>query len=213
MVSRLSILAPVASALLLAGCSGNGYRGLESQHQPVVSRSEYAIDLATQGNSLAPGEAQRLAGWMGSMRLGYGDRVYVDDPTGYAPAARDVVATEASRYGLLLSDTAPVTPGPIADGTVRVVVTRMRASVPDCPKYDGAEEFNFNGHTSANYGCATNSNLAAMVARPEDLVRGQAGADTSDTDSAIKAITTYREAKPTGADGLKTESTQSGGSN
>ena len=70
----------LAPALLLGACGGTVNRGLESVHQPVVSRSDYTLDVATSGNRLAPGEAQRLAGWMASMRLGYGARVAIDDP-------------------------------------------------------------------------------------------------------------------------------------
>lgn len=199
---RSPILILLAPAALLAGC-GPSYRGMESIHQPVVARADYSLDLATSGSSLSPGEAQRLAGWFASMRLGYGDRVFVDDGADYAAGAHELIAAEAARYGLLIADSAPVTPGAIAPGTVRVVVTRMQATVPGCPDFRGTDQPNFNAHTSSNYGCATNANLAAMVARPEDLVRGQPGAETSDPAVAVKAITTFRQADPSGKAGLK----------
>jgi pilus assembly protein CpaD len=89
------------------------------------------------------------------------------------------IAGQAGRYGHPLSDQAPVTAGQIAPGTVRVVVTRMTASVPNCPDYSRLPP-DFEASTSSNYGCATNSNLAAMVADPADLVRGEPGSPTSD---------------------------------
>lgn len=201
----------IAPALLLAAC-GTTNRGLESVHQPVVERNDYSFDVATTGRGLAPEEAQRLAGWMSSLRLGYGDRIAVDDPNGgYGrEATRDAVAAIAARYGLLVADTAPVTAGPIAEGTARVVVSRMRAYVPGCPDHSRVGGTDFNANTSSNYGCATNASLAAMVARPEDLVRGQPGTQGFDQATSFKAIDTLRKAPTTGSQGMKIESTRGG---
>ena len=190
MHSRTWLLA-LAPALLIGGCTAKPNRGMESIHQPVVSRTDYAIDLASDGSGLAPGEAERLAGWMAGLRLGFGDKVSVDDPsrTGSAPD----VQRQAARYGLLLERIAPPTPGQVAPGAVRVVVSRTSASVPNCPDYSLNYVPSYDQHTSSNHGCAINSNLAAMIANPEDLVRGQAGDPTIDPSLSSKAIRTYRE--------------------
>ena len=63
---------------LALGACGTSNRGLESVHQPVVSRTDYVIDLASGGGGLAAGEQERLAEWFSSIELGYGDRVSVD---------------------------------------------------------------------------------------------------------------------------------------
>ena len=204
MIKRTILLATaLAPALLLGACSGTQNRGLESVHQPVVSRTDYVFDVNTSGNTLAPGESQRLAGWMASLRLGYGDRVAIDDPNPYGGGIRDQVSTEIAHYGLLLSDEAPVTGAAIAPGTARIVVSRMKATVPGCPDYSRVSQPQFQSDTSSNQGCAINSNLAAMIANPADLVRGQPGAETTDTAVSTRAIGTYRKATPTGAGGLK----------
>ncbi|PKP93041.1 MAG: pilus assembly protein CpaD [Alphaproteobacteria bacterium HGW-Alphaproteobacteria-16] len=205
---RHTILLLTAAAGVLSAC-GPDNRGLESVNQPVVTRTQYVFDAATNGSVLAPGEQARVAGWLASLRLAYGDRLFVDDP--YGTGAARQVAAEAGRYGILLSGPAPVTTGTVEPGTVRVIVSRMTASVPGCPDWSGAAQPEFRGATNANYGCATNSNLAAMVARPEDLVRGQPGAETSDPATSYKAIDTLRKAPPTGAGGLKAEAAPSGG--
>ncbi|MBE2994145.1 CpaD family pilus assembly protein [Sphingomonas sp. CFBP 13603] len=202
-----SILAPLASALLLAGCMGTENRGLESVHQPVVSRSDYALDLGVSGGALVPGEERRLAGWMTTMRLAYGDRVAIDDPAGEGLRAHDAVAAVVAGYGLLLSDDAPVTPAAVTPGTIRVVVSRMRAAVPRCPDWSRDSTNEFESNTSSNYGCAVNRNLAAMVANPADLVRGAPGTETTDAAVSYKAIDTYRKKAPTGASGLAAAST------
>lgn len=197
-------------ATLLAGCGD--YRGLESARQPVVSRSDYSFDLATSGYGLAPGEDARLAGWLASMRVGYGDTVAIDDPTASA-GVRAQIAAQAADRGLLLADTAPVTAGPVAPGTARVMVSRATARVPNCPDFrgeDGATP-NFSARTSANYGCGVNGTLSAMVANPVDLVRGQPGSDSLGAATAVKAIDAYRKAPPSGGGGQNLKSEQAGG--
>lgn len=208
MLKRTILLASaLAPALLLGACGGTINRGLESVHQPVVSRTDYVFDVNTSGNGLAPGEDQRLAGWMASLRLGYGDHIAIDDPHPYGGGVRDIVAAQVARYGLLLSNDTPVTDGPVPPGTARIVITRMKATVPGCPDFTRENKPEFNSNTSSNLGCAINANLAAMVANPADLVRGQPGADTNDNMASSKAIDTYRKAPTTGSSGLKSEST------
>lgn len=210
MTFHRTLLSIALPATLLAGCGD--YRGLESAHQPVVSRTDYALDLNISGNGLAPGEDARLAGWLATMRVGYGDTIAVDETAG-ASGAREQIAAQAASRGLLLADTAPVTAGAIAPGTVRVVMTRATARVPSCPNFQGEEAgVNFSGRTSANYGCGVNATLSAMVANPVDLVRGQPGSDTLGPATAVKAIDAYRKATPTGQGGqnLKSESAAGG---
>ncbi|SFO09804.1 CpaD family pilus assembly protein [Sphingomonas sp. OK281] len=202
-----SILASLLPALLLGGCMGTENRGVESVHQPVVTRSDYALDLGVAGGALAPGEQQRLAGWMSTMRLGYGDRVAIDDPAAEGYRARADIAAVVSQFGLLLSSDAPVTPAPLTPGAIRVVVSRMRADVPHCPDWSRDSSHDFSENTSSDYGCAINRNLAAMVANPADLVRGAPGIETTDAALSYKAIEAYRKKAPTGAAGLAASGT------
>lgn len=188
-------------ALALSAC-GTENRGLSSVHQPVVQRTDYVYDVAGTGG-LEQTDVKRLAGWFEALKIGYGDRVSVDTSSaGDTRSARDAVAALAARYGLLLDDTAPVTSGEIAPGNVRVVVSRVTASVPNCPDWSRASQPDMTGHASSNFGCATNGNLAAMVANPEDLVSGRSGSSVSSTLASSKAVKTYREAPTTGASGL-----------
>ncbi|MCA1661455.1 MAG: CpaD family pilus assembly protein [Novosphingobium sp.] len=191
----------------LAGCATN--RSLESVHQPVVSRSNFTLDVATYGGALALPEQRRLAGWFDALDLRYGDRVSVDDPSG-SGATREAVAALAARHGLLVSDDAPVTAGAIPPGAARVVVSRSSATVPGCPDWSSKSDTNLNNATYSNYGCAANSNLAAMVADPEHLLRGANGTGETVVMSSSKAIDSYREQKPTGEKGLKQNSTEGG---
>jgi pilus assembly protein CpaD len=215
MTNRLiRAIAPALSLTLAAGLAGCGTmatnRSLDSVHQPVVGRSNYTLDIATYGGALALPEQRRLAGWFDALDLRYGDRVSVDDPSG-SEATREAVAALAARHGLLVSDDAPVTPGQVAPGNARVVVSRATASVPGCPDWSSKSDTNLQNATYSNYGCAANSNLAAMVADPEHLLHGASGTGETVVMSSSKAISSYREQKPTGEKGLKEATTSEGG--
>jgi pilus assembly protein CpaD len=205
-----SIFALALLGLTVSAC-GTQNRGLESVHQPVVSRTNYVIDVGTGYDGLAEGEAQRLNGWFDSLKLGYGDRIAVDGGgRALSGDARDAIAAAAARYGLLLDDNAPIMPGDITPGDVRIVVSRTKATVPGCPDWSRNSGENFNQHSGANFGCGVNSNLAAMVANPEDLILGRDTNGVTDSASANKAIKSYRDRKPTGDQGLPQQNTRSG---
>lgn len=206
-----SALAISLLGLSLSGCGGMPTnRSLNSLKQPVVDRTNYTLDVQSGGGGLSIPEQQRLAGWFEAMDLRYGDRVSIEDPM-TSGAARDDIAALASRHGILVSDGAPVTTGFIEPGRVRVVITRSSATVPGCPDWSAKSDMNYTNATSPGYGCATNGNLAAMVANPEDLINGQAGTGETVVMSSTKAIDTYREQAPTGTKGLKSSSSDSGG--
>jgi pilus assembly protein CpaD len=198
--------------LSLAACGGSDNRGLDSVKQPVVDRQNFTLDLSTGGGGLSIPEQRRLVDWFDTVDLKYGDRISIDDPLD-SGATREAVAAIAGRYGLLISDGAPVTQGFVDPGTARVVVTRSHASVPGCPDWSGQLGGTLNNSNAANFGCAVNSNLAAMVADPEHLLHGATGTGETVVMSSTKAIDTYRDAKPTGAGGLTATSSQSAGSN
>jgi len=201
MRSKLTLIA-LSSAL--AGCATPGVnqadRGVASVNVPVVTTADYTFDAAAPGGALAPGEADRLGGWFQGLGLGYGDTVYVD---GSAPAARSQVAAIAGRFGMLVTPGAPVTAGMVAPGSVRVVVARRRAEVPGCPNWSRPAAPDLANHSMSNFGCSVNSNIAAMIANPEDLIHGREATGVADSYTASKAIEMYRNTAPTGTKGLQ----------
>lgn len=207
MRSRIAILL-VASAAV-AGCGYTPHdladRGVQSVNQPVVTGADYVFDAAAPGGSLAPGEAERLNAWFQGLGIGYGDSIYVDGADSYV--AREQVAAVASTYGLMVEAGAPVTAGMVPPGAVRVVVSRRRAIVPGCPNWSRASNADYQNRTMSNFGCAVNTNLAAMIADPEDLVHGREGANTGDVRTGARAIEIYRTAPPSGTKGLQDVST------
>jgi len=196
----------------LAGCTAgmpdDPNRGLATTKVPVVTSANYVFDASAPGGSLASGEADRLNGWFQGLGLGYGDTIYVD--AGYTPAVRTQVARIAGRYGMMLSAGAPVTAGAVQPGSVRVVVARRRATVPGCPNWSAPSQPDWDNKTMSDFGCGVNSNLAAMVANPEDLIHGREGAPVTDTRAITRAIEMYRTKPPTGAGELQDVSPKGG---
>ncbi len=208
---KLAGVLALSIGLTLGACGGMPTnRSLESVKQPVVERTNYTLDVRAGVGGLSIPEQQRLSGWFDAMDLRYGDRVSIDDPMS-SSATREAVSKLAGRHGILINQGAPVTAGYVEPGNVRVVITRSNAYVPGCPDWSAKSDMNYNNATSPGYGCATNANLAAMVANPEDLIKGQEGTGETIVSTSNKAIDSYRNQAPTGEGGLAQGGTGEGG--
>ena len=204
----LRFVLALSLGLALSGCMGgmSSNRSVDSVNQPVVARQNFTLDVAAGPGGLSVPEQSRLAGWFDALDLRYGDRIAIDDPM-KNPATADAIGRLAGRHGLLVSAAAPVTPGYVNAGTVRVVVTRSTASVPNCPNWAGKSDATWNNSTSNNHGCAINGNLAAMVADPEHLLTGASGSGETVIMRSDKAIDLFRTQQPTGTRALKSTGT------
>lgn len=202
-IVRLGLIALMALPATAHARGSN--RGVDSVHQPVVSHAAYTFDVqGGMDGGLSAAEARRLDDWLVSIALGYGDRVSIaGSPAYYSPALREGIADVVARHGLLIDEDGSAIAGSAPDGSVRLIVRRATASVPGCPDWRTKTEADMNLGTSSNFGCGVNSNLATMVANPDDLVRGQGGDSSLRTATSNRAISTYREKTPTGSGDLK----------
>lgn len=210
-MSRLIKFAAVSAlALAAGGCAMQPHRltptnntSVYSLHQPIVEHRNFMLDVSTDHSGVPAAEQGRLAAWFESIELAYGDHVTIDEPAGYeSDAARRDIAGVAARYGLIVDgDASPVTEGRVGRGYVRVIASRSVASVPGCPTWTDPG-IDSPLRLSTNYGCAHNSNLAAMIANPDDLVRGREASGAGAVVVAGRAIRTYRESQPTSRQGL-----------
>lgn len=200
---RLGALALLA--LPLTACKTSVNRGVESVHQPVVSHNAFTYDVqAGPDGGLTASEARRLDDWFASIDLGYGDQVAIVTDAYYSPSLRDGIADVVARHGMLVGEDSSAAAGAAPNGSVRLVVRRASAHVPGCPDWSNKSETEFQLGASSNFGCGINGNLAAMVANPDDLVRGQRSDSDLRTATSNRAISTYREKTPTGSGDLKT---------
>lgn len=196
-----------AAALPLANCSEEGpyNRGLTSVHQPVVTYATYLYDVRIdEGSGLSASEQGRLAGWLDSLGVAYGDKVAIATGGAAIPlSAQQDIADMLGRRGMMVGEDSSAVAGIAPAGSVRLILRRASASVPGCPDWRSKQESDMVGGASSNFGCATNGNLAAMVANPEDLVRGESTNSDLRTATSTRAIETYRAKAPTGAGDLK----------
>jgi pilus assembly protein CpaD len=215
-MSRMIKLAAVSAlGLAVSGCASQPHTltpanntSLYSLHQPIVEHTNFIFDVAADADGVRPADQVRLAAWFDSIGLTYGDHITIDEARGYesGPARRDV-AKVAGDHGLLVSEAgAPLTEGGPPAGSIRVIASRASASVPECPAWldPGIES---PTRTGSNYGCAINSNLAAMIANPDDLIRGREASGNGNARTAGRAIRVYREGQPTGHQALPANST------
>jgi len=77
------------------------------------------------------------------------------------------------------------------EAKVAVVNGRYVAVPPTCPDWSAPEANSFTNEPSSNFGCATETNLASMVANPADLARGN-GKPVADGDLAALRVKQYR---------------------
>ena len=88
------------------------------------------------------------------------------------------------------------------------VVAGGAATVPGCPDWSDGD-VNAGEGMAHNFGCATQMNLAAMIADPQDLVHGKSGPVSAE--QIAKALKVWREQVPTGAGALEKVSVKGGG--
>ena len=201
---RLAVLLGTL-AVPMTACIGAGTNtGMQSVHQPVVSHTNFIFDVAgDESNGMSPAEKERLNGWLDSIEVGYGDRVAIANDGGHvSPATRQSIADVLGHRGMLIDEDSSAEAGKAPYGAVRLIVRRASASVPGCPDWKDKQEATMSNGVSRNYGCATNGNLAAMIANPDDLVRGQSTNSDLRTATSNMAIKTYREKAPTGSGAL-----------
>lgn len=194
--------------LLVAGCGGVPHNAsLYSPHQPEVSHTSLTLDLPAGSEGLAPDQTERLSKWFAAIGLRYGDHVALASPLG-TPSPRAAVADVAARFGITLDESDANLAAGTPPGSLRVTVRRASAHVSHCPDWSGNAASNPADATSTNYGCATNSNLAAMVANPEDLLHGATATGHTEPMSAEKAISAWRAAPPSAPGTAKDSSTR-----
>lgn len=207
-MTSLSIKAAAAIAMIAlpvaAHAVGASNRTVDSVHQPVVGHTAYTFDIAVGPGGLTSQEAHRLEDWYASIGLSYGDQVaFAGDAAYIDNQAREDIANITAHHGLLIGEDPSAAAGDAPAGAVRLIVRRASATVPGCPDWSHTQETNMSLGGSSNFGCGVNSNWAAMVANPDDLVRGQSGDSDLRTATSNRAISTYRDKTPTGSGDLK----------
>ena len=181
---------------LLGGCtSPTNYSAAEAPKTLTLDSavSRYDVRFAPGSAAIASPDAARLRQLAAEGRIGGRDRVLVAAAGSPALAAqrRASISAVLLPYGIAtVGDQLAEVP---AERAV-VQVTRTLITAPACPNWSKAPNYDFGNQPSSNFGCATQSNLAKMVAYPTDLASGLPNSGASGQPAAA-AVNRYMNDK------------------
>ncbi len=224
--SKSLIAAAAVAAAMLSGCASrdqlttggipDDYR---QRHPIVVAEAEQSVDIPVASTDRRLNTAQR--DMIRGFAQNYGSRatgpVYLLTPEGSpnSNAARQLrgqVRAELSARGIASSkivNSSYVTLSATDAAPIRLTFVGTTAMTSQCGQWPKDLINDFGNQNYYNFGCATQNNLAAQIANPEDLVapRGMTPIDATRRNAAIKE---YRE-RTTTIEDASTSSTGFGG--
>lgn len=188
----LAALALGLSAALLAGCKSDdglttgglpddGYR---TKYPIVVAEGPETLDIPVGYGSAGLGDTTRakVRAFAADAAERATSTLVILAPSGAAnDAAAGAIARQARSEALaagLSKSVVEMRPYAVADRSaaapVRLTYNRIKAQSPRCGRWEGEIIERHTNGDGVEFGCATQANLAAMIADPEDLVSPRA---------------------------------------
>ena len=218
MSKRYSHLAVVSAlALSAAGCAA-GFNGAEhamtvEEAHPISVDSQVVtltIDADATTTDLSDRDKARLRAFANAYLVNGHGPLTITAPSGFADAdgheaAADIrqALNDAGVSWESLSGATYRTGGDAGDQLI-VSYTRYVATPSECGIWSGVRARDYRNLRSPNYGCATQNNIAAMLADPHDLIAPAAIAPR-DAMATTRAIDAYRSGETTSSDGENIE--------
>lgn len=205
-------LGAVMMALALTGCAG-GFNGAEQAmytadvtHPITVERETTSlnIDVARGQIAMSPSDRAQIEAFAQRYRAKGHGMLTIATPSG-APnsgAAASIVSDirttliEAGIPKEAINYTPYQAPSAQVNAPVLVSYAQYVAKAQPCGDWSDSYSHMPSNTAPANFGCATQSNLAAMVADPADLL-GQRPMDTADADRRSTVLEKYRKGEMT----------------
>lgn len=189
----------MGTSLLLGACSQHSSytNGAELERSIVTMvRLAHPVFAENDGTSdLSQESLANLESFITTNEVGYGDLVLFDQGSDVSEERIDALATRFLKQGVTIGESDGIFGAVPADGSVMVYIERYTVTAPECQRWSEASSVNPNNAPGQPFGCVSQSNLAAMIANPRDLVTGERSGANPDT--ARKAVKTYR-LMPTG---------------
>jgi pilus assembly protein CpaD len=147
---------------------------LQISLQSLTHILHYAPSSAIPG----PAETAALNDFLAGSGIAPGDPITIERsaPSGHPPGGLDEKRIQRLTAALARQGVKPVvaSTSDLPAGDIRLTVEHYVASAPNCPNWSKAPGNDFGNTLHSDYGCATATNLAAMIADPRDLVEGRA---------------------------------------
>ena len=189
----------LGTSLLLGACSQQGYytNGAELERSIVTMvRLAHPVRAEQDGTAdLSQDSLANLVSFTTTNEVGYGDLILFDQGADVPAERIDALTAWFLKQGVTVGENNGVFGAMPADGSVMVYVERYTVTAPDCQRWSETSASNPNNAPGQPFGCTSQSNLAAMVANPRDLVTGER--DGANPDATRKAVKAYRH-KPVG---------------
>ena len=208
-----SALLGIALVALLSGCANVSKRHFtvgsvpddyRSRHPIIISEKEQTLDIpvATAAYNLPIASRSAVSGFSARFKKSANGSISVLVPSGSANerAARRIarqIIREIRKSGVPRTRiiTAPyyaAKHGPSAP--VRLSYAAIQAGVDGCGQWPADLAADTDNKNYQNFGCATQNNLAAIVANPSDLL-GPRGSTPIDAERRLKVVESYRKAE------------------
>ena len=187
-------------AIWAAGCASTPKpvevaRNTEAPNSIVVSETTSSHTVRYQtGDEPDAAQITGLNDFLIGADVERGDRILIERSASPADDGRaSILADALARKGLLpaMSEAASV-----PQGELHLVIHQYVATAPGCPNWTKPPGNDFDNTMHSDFGCATASNLAAMVADPHDLLAGRSMGPPSG-EPALAAMQRYLAGKTT----------------
>lgn len=174
------------------------------RHPIVVTEAEQSVDIpvATTDRRLTIAQRDLIRGFAANYISRASGPVYLMSPQGSANAAavsqvRSQVRAELASRGIATSKivyASYAASGPGDAAPIRLTFTGTTAVTAQCGQWPKDIGGGFDNQNYYNFGCATQNNLAAQIANPEDLIapRGMTPIDAARRNDAITEYRQYR---------------------
>lgn len=184
----------LSTSILLGACSQQAmYTGgaeLERNTVTLVRLAHPVIAEQDGSAELSEFSIANLSDFTSTNDVGYGDVVLFDQGTDVPTERIDALSNWFRIKGVTLGEMDGVFGAMPSSGTVTVYIERHTVTAPDCQRWAETSSSNPNNAPGQPFGCVSQSNLAAMIANPRDLVTGERSGNNPD--AARKAAKTYR---------------------
>lgn len=203
-VARIIRGSALCASLLVSACStyvppgGNPDAFLPMNRFPIAVEAQMAtfrLPLDARGGLSAPGESQLQQIVADYLQNGSGSITVAVSGNDRNATARitDLLAAlgvQPSRIAIATDN------GPAAAAVAIVNFVRYHADPPACGHWSEDLGITWQNKPSPNFGCATQHNLAVMVADPHDLVAPKT-VEAGDAQRSLTVLDKYRRGEPT----------------
>ncbi len=200
-------LAAILAVLLTTAACDTPFPETQNEYVPVASSERFPIevakgpvqfDVSSQSASLNAQQKDTVVRFAQQAKSNYASVIHVRRPTGggrsiaVAGAIKRVLLKQGVPESMIVQSTYDGS----ASSPVVVSYIRTYAVTQECGNWDEDLAITYSNSGYANYGCAVQNNVAAMVANPQDLVMPRTETP-SDPMRRSTVFDKYREGVPT----------------